>query len=424
MGSQDSYVVKIKSYEAPLWKGNAASLDSLDIELTERCNNNCIHCYINLPADDLASKQKELSKEEIQEILRQAVSIGCLTIKFTGGEPLLREDFVDIYIFARKLGLRVTLLTNATLITSDLADVLARTPPLQPIEITFYGMQRNSYEAVSRVSGTFIAAWQGIQMLLEKKVPFVLKGALLPPNKEEIEEFESWAAIIPFMDTIPSYSILFDLRARRDFKQKNRLIKGLRLLPEETVAFFHRKREKYLSEMREFCSKFTRPSGKDIFSCGAGVRSGCIDAYGNLQLCTLLRHPATVYDLKNGSLKDAIENFFPKIRNMKARNTGYLKRCARCFLKGLCEQCPARSWMEHGTLDTPVEYYCKIAHAQARALGLLAEGESAWKVEHWEERIRDFSEVKPSDKNKPEKSGHLQVADVAPIHEPDIRVKP
>jgi radical SAM protein with 4Fe4S-binding SPASM domain len=327
--------------------------------------------------------------------LQEAVSLGCLTVRFTGGEPLLREDFADLYIFARKLGLRVILLTNATLITPALAKVFARVPLLQPIEVTLYGMKRKSYESITRISGSFEAALHGMEMLLEHKVPFVVKGALLPPNREEIEEFESWASAIPWMDTPPSYSIFFDLRARRDSRQKNISIKKLRLLPEDVVAFFFRRREEYLKEMREFCSQFTRPSGRGIFSCGAGVRSGCVDAYGHLQLCMLLRHPDTVYDLKRGSLKDALINFFPRIRKIQTENPDYLTRCARCFLQGLCEQCPARSWMEHGTLDTPVDCHCEIAHAQARALGLLTEGELAWQIEQWQERIRNFSEGKP-----------------------------
>jgi radical SAM protein with 4Fe4S-binding SPASM domain len=223
----------------------------------------------------------------------------------------------------------------------------------------------------------------------------VVKGALLPPNSQEIKEFESWASTIPWTDTIPSYSLFFDLRARRDSKQKNQLIKSLRLLPEEAVAFFYRRREQYLKEMREFCSKFTRPSGRNIFACGAGARNGCVDAYGQLQLCMLVRHPDTVYNLKKGSLKNALTNFFSEIRKIKAENPDYLTRCARCFLQGLCEQCPARSWMEHGTLDTPVDYHCEIAHAQARALGLLEKGELAWKIVQWQERICNFSEGKP-----------------------------
>jgi hypothetical protein len=78
------------------------------------------------------------------------------------------------------------------------------------------------------------------------------------------------------------------------------------------------------------------------------------------------------------------------MREIEAENPLYLERCARCFLQGLCEQCPAKSWSEHGTLDTPVEYLCQVAHARARDLGLLSEGEHAWEVEDWQERIKEM----------------------------------
>ena len=63
---------------------------------------------------------------------------------------------------------------------------------------------------------------------------------------------------------------------------------------------------------------------------------------------------------------------------------------ARCFLKGFCEQCPAKSWAESGTLDTPVEYLCEVAHTKARYLGCLDENERE------ERRLRDVR--KPLDK--------------------------
>ena len=96
------------------------------------------------------------------------------------------------------------------------------------------------------------------------------------------------------------------------------------------------------------------------------------------QLCMMLRHPDTVYDLKKGSIKDALEIFFPKIIPSLRISPEYLKRCAQCFIKGICEQCPAKSWMESGDLDTPVEYLCEIAHFQAEDLELLSPGEKAW----------------------------------------------
>jgi len=386
----EPYLIKQNISKASLWKDLKPLLGRLDIELTERCNNNCVHCCINLSRDDSEAKKKELSTDEIKEILKEAVSLGCLSVRFTGGEPLLREDFEELYIFARKSGLKVLVFTNATLITPQLAGLFSRIPPLEKIEVTVYGMKKSSYEAATRTPHSFEAFWRGVSLLLERKIPFVVKGALLPSNKNEIEEFESWAASIPWMDRPPSYSMFFDLRCRRDGK-KNDLIRKIRLSAEEGLKILNRREDNYIKQMKEFCSNFMRPPGEKIFSCGAGCGGGCVDAYGYFQPCMMLRHPDCVYELKNGSLKDALEDFFPKMREIKAKNPDYLNRCAKCFLKGLCEQCPAKSWEEHGTLDTPVEYLCEVAHVQARFLGLIKDNEKAWEVENWRQRIDEFT---------------------------------
>ena len=391
---KNTYFTRVKTSEASLWKTEPL-LKRLDIELTERCNNNCIHCYINLPADDVEAKERELSTEEVKDILNEAASLGCLSVRFSGGEPLLREDFQELYLFTRKLGIKVHLFTNATLIDPRLLELFSRIPPLHEIEVSVYGMRKKSYEAVTRVPGSFEAAWRGINMLLEREVPFIVKGTILPPTRSEIAEFEAWAATIPWMNSLPKYAMFLDLRGRRDSDTKNRLINGLRLSPEQGVEVIVGRGDGYVEEMKQFCSKFTRPHGDELFHCGSGLGSGCVDAYGRFQPCMLLRHPDITCDLKKQSLKGALTKKIPEMRRMKARNPEYLARCARCFLKGLCGQCPGKSWAEHGTLDSPVDYLCAVAHAKARYLGLLKVGEKAWEIEDWQERIYSFSGKEP-----------------------------
>ena len=114
-----------------------------------------------------------------------------------------------------------------------------------------------------------------------------------------------------------------------------------------------------------------------------------MDAYGGFYPCMMLKHPDTRYDPRQGSMKDALTGFFPEIRRTKAKNSEYLNRCARCFLRDLCEQCPASSWTEHGALDTPVEHLCELTHLQAVCLSLLNEGEKAWEVGDWKKRIEN-----------------------------------
>ena len=372
--------------EAGLWKKRAPLLTWLDIELTERCNFDCIHCYINRPAGDRKARAEELPAERVEAILAEATDLGCLKVRFTGGEPLLRKDFERMYLFARRRGLKVILFTNASLVTPRLADLLRRVPPLEPVEVSVYGMTRAATEKVTRVPGSHEAVRRGIDLLLERQVPFVVKGAFLEANKGDVEAFERWAAGIPWMKGAPGYSQLFNLRARRDSEARNRSIERLRLSAAESLGLLTKRAEDFDREMREFCSKFMAPGGRLLFTCGAGRARGCVDAYGRFSPCLLLKAPEVEFDLAEGSMKEALTGLFPKVRAMRAENPEFLARCARCFLRGLCGQCPARSWTESGTLDTPADYLCQAAHAKALYLGLLKKGEKAWEVRDWRGR--------------------------------------
>jgi len=361
------------------------------MELTERCNNNCIHCYINQDENNKDLQEKELSTNGIKDIIQKAADIGVMSIRFTGGEPLLRDDFKEIYLFTKRLGIKVILFTNATLIDQELIDLFKKYPPREKIEITLYGLSEEKYTKVARNKGAYKKTMHGIDLLLKADIPFIIKSVYISGKQEEIKEYEKLSKLIPYMDHDPGFSMNFDLRARRDSDQKNAFIKSLRTSPEETIRIISRKKEKYKKGMKEFAAKFMGPGGDLIFTCGCGM-GGSIDAYGYLQPCLLMRHPDTVYDLKNGRFEDAFQVFFKNLRKLKSTNPEYLNKCAKCFLNGLCERCSAKSWMEHGKLDTPVDYYCEIAHAKAELLGLIEKNEKAWEVQDYKERIKKFIE--------------------------------
>jgi radical SAM protein with 4Fe4S-binding SPASM domain len=389
------YVVERKASQTKLWNDGRPRIGRLDIELTERCNNDCIHCCINRPANDASAQAREMTTDQIKEILLQAADLGCMQVRFTGGEPLLRPDWKELYICARRLGMKVLLFTNARLITPQLADLLASVPPLEAIEITVYGMHRESYEAVTRVRGSFAQFRRGVDLLLEHKVPFVVKSVLLPQNRHEIDEFEAWAGKIPWMTSPPRYTMIFDLRNRRDDEGRNALIASLRPSPHEVLDLLSRNPEKYRREMAEFASRFMGPPGCTLFGCGAG-QGMCIDPYGYAQPCTCVRAPELTVGLLPLSMQgqEAVKiklvdarARFSQIRELQGTNPEYLQRCARCFLKGLCEQCPGKSWIESGALDTPVKYLCEVAHTQARYLGWLGENENGWEVRDWQARV-------------------------------------
>ncbi len=385
---KNRHVERVDIGKNTFWRGSRPFPVRLDMELTERCNNNCVHCYINLPPADRKAKSRELSTSQVKKIMKEAVSLGCMVVRFTGGEPLLRKDFRKIYIFARKQGLRVMLFTNATLITDELGRLFRRLPPLEKMEVSIFGLSKTSYESSTRQPGSFARAMAGVRVLLKNKIPFVVKWALLPANKSEFKAFKEWSAKILGKESPSPVAMFFDLRCRRD--GKNSLIRKIRVTPQDGLKIITDNKEAFVEDVKILYANFSHLTGDRLFSCAAGHATGCVDAYGVFQPCMMLRHPDCVYDLKKGSLKDVLVNFLPGVGRLKAGNPDYLLRCGRCFIKVLCEQCPAKSWMEHGTLDTPVEYLCEIAHAEARFLGLLAEGEKAWQVRDWKNRVGDF----------------------------------
>jgi radical SAM protein with 4Fe4S-binding SPASM domain len=388
------YVERVAAESFPLWQDKAPVLGALDIELTERCNNDCVHCCVNLPEGDAQAQQRELSTADLKRILDEAAALGALSVRLTGGEPLLRPEFQEIYLHARHLGMKVMIFTNARLITPELAALLARIPPLEKVEISVYGMRVKSYEEVSRAKGSFAEFRRGVDQLLEHKVPFILKTVLLPANRVDLDELEAWGRTIPGMDKPPSHVAFLDLRARHDSEEKDAEIRSLRLSPQEGVALLHRAGEKHLREMRQFCNKFMGIQGTRLFTCSAG-HGACVDAYGQLQACLPLRTPELTRDLRRMPLGAALDDLRASLRDLQATNPDYLRRCARCFLKGLCEQCPAKSWTEHGTLDTPVEYLCDVAHAEARKLGLLGENERSWEVANGKARVARLDSPTP-----------------------------
>jgi radical SAM protein with 4Fe4S-binding SPASM domain len=381
------FVRRVPSAASGLWRKTPPLLARLDIELTERCNNRCVHCSVARPAGDAGAKAKEWPEQRWRALLDEAAGLGCLVVRLTGGEPLLRDDFEAIYVHARKLGLRVMLFTNGTLVTPRLARLFAAMPPLEAIEVSVYGMTRESCEAVTRTPGSFEAARRGIRFLVEHGVLFTVKGAVLPPTRGEVDALTAWAVGLPGHVGRPAFAALFDLHSRRD-AERSAAIAGLRLGADEFLRFARRHGDDTVAEWRDFCGRPGGARGDRLFICGPGAAAAAVDPYGRLQYCLGLRHPETVYDLETGSLRDGLARFLPRLREMRAKDAAYLERCAGCPLRGLCAQCPVKSWAEHGTLDTPVEYFCGIAHAQAMAAGLLRPGEKAWTVADWAERTK------------------------------------
>ncbi len=326
------------------------------LELTFRCNNNCIHCYCNTPPNDASEMAREMDTGMIRDIISQLADQGCLWLLLTGGEPFLRPDFKEIYLHAKKKGILVTLFSNGTLIDERIADFLAEWRPFST-EITLYGATEKTYEEITRVKGSYRRCIGGIELLIERKVPLKLKTMAMRQNFHEI----------PLMKT---YAESLGLQFRFDPMVNSRLDtnKGplsARLKPEEIVRL-DMEDEKRAEEWKKSFNEHAGPPGSDrLYICGAGLDSFHIDPYGNLSICIISRKEQ--YNLKIGTFREGWYNFIERMREITLRTN---IKCRECNIANLCGQCPGWSQVELGDNETPVEFLCEVAHKRAEAFGV------------------------------------------------------
>lgn len=367
----EPFVSTMSLPEFSLWnkmKGKR-SLVSFDFEITARCNNNCRHCYINLPARDKLTKDKELSFEEIKEIVNEAVSLGALWCLITGGEPLLRYDFFDIYLYLKKKGLLVSVFTNGTLIAEEHVKLFKKYPP-RDIEISVYGVTEETYERVTRRPGSYAAFIRGLELLLSSGVKLRLKAMAMRSNIHELADIARFCR--RYTKDYFRFDPLLHLRYDGD-ASRNAEIRAERLTPDEIVMIECADEERFTALKRD-CHKLIDPQFANIkcghlFHCGAGNSSFALSYNGLFRLCPSLWHPDCSYDLRKGNLIDAWQNFVPMVRDMRSERREFLEKCGACPLINLCLWCPAHAHLETGEMDAPVDSFCQTAHARGEALG-------------------------------------------------------
>ena len=336
-----------------------------DIELTRRCNNDCKHCYINLPAGDVATHNRELSIEEIDSIASQAVEMGALYCLVTGGEPLLRPDFSEIYLLLKNKGLLLTVFTNACLVTEEHIQLFQKYPPHE-LEVSVYGATQETYERITRKTGSYRAFLRGLNMLIDGGIKVQLKAMIIRSNIQEFSE------ISHFCREFTSDSYRFDplLHLRYDGNPiRNAEIISERLTASEISKVEQLDPERFSKLQRDcdllIAERSVEEDPKKIFYCGSGLSQFSISYDGRFRLCSALNLPQTTVDLRKVSLSDAYNSLPQKVRATESEDQDYLTHCATCELVNLCLWCPAHAYLEVGRMDGRSEYFCQVAHARA-----------------------------------------------------------
>jgi radical SAM protein with 4Fe4S-binding SPASM domain len=306
---------------------------------------------------DVAARRGELSYDEHRNLLDQMADAGCLWLLYTGGEIFARKDFIDIYTYAKKKGFLITLFTNGTLITPQIADQLVEWRPFS-IEITLYGGSKETYEQLTGVPGSYDRCLRGIHLLLERGLPLALKTVAISINKHEVGEMKRFAERL-------GVGFKFDsmINPRIDC---SRSPIGVRLQPWEIVKMDLEDPER-VAAWKKFAGRFNRPApsehSDEIYQCGGGVSSFAIDPEGKMSIC-VLSHVDT-FDVRRGSLREGWGQFLQQVRLKKVTR---VTKCTACAIKPMCGMCPANGELENGDPESPVSFLCHVAHLRAATM--------------------------------------------------------
>jgi radical SAM protein with 4Fe4S-binding SPASM domain len=333
----------------------------VSLEVTRRCPLECLHCYNNLPMADMEAKRRELTKEEYFHVLDELVEMGCFWILFTGGEIFARKDFLEIYTYAKQKGFLITLFTNGTIMTEEIADYLVEWPPFA-IEITLYGRTRETYEALTAIPGSYDRCLRGIKLLKERGLPLKLKTVATSINKHEVAAMRQFAQ----EELDVEFKIDGQINPRIDCSQSPLAV---RLTPEEVVALdmsMPHGASEYLRLAKHDLETPLIPARADsVYFCGGGINSFAINAYGEVGICVISQQ--NTFDIRGRSVKQVWESALLELRNRKRTR---ITKCVTCRIQSICGMCPANGEMENGDKESPVEFLCHVAHLRAATIGV------------------------------------------------------
>lgn len=336
------------------------------MELLPLCNMNCDMCYVRLSRAEMEARGRIRTGEEWLALGRQMARAGTLFLLLTGGEPLLHPDFREIYLGLKKMGMILTINTNATLLDEEWADFFAAHKPRR-INITLYGASSDAYEKLCHHRAGFERVINAVRLLRQRGVDVKLAGSITPANAADVPRMLEIAEELDVPMRMDTYMMPAARERTAPFIRQNRLmpenaakVRVYALRREMGEETFARYRTQILQQIDGYVPREPKPC---FASCHAGKCSFTVNWQGELRTCVVLTQPSVpVFEVGFAAAWEQVSREF--------QETHYCPQCSACRLRPVCRTCTAAPLLETGDyLETP-EYLCRYAAETERLLRL------------------------------------------------------
>jgi len=344
---------------------------SVHFDLTYRCNERCVHCYLD--HEDYG----ELNTQECLDALQQLANAGAFFLTFSGGEIFLRKDLEKILAEARRLQFDLSLKTNALLITPERAAMLARYG-VRRVQISIYSSEPAIHDAITKVPGSLKRSLASIPLLQKHGIHAKLACPLM---KENLSAYRGVMALaeklgVPYVLDLTITPMMDGSHAPLQHR-----VSSDALLPVLQDSALQSCGTKFMAEDWDGAPAFgsavssgIESSAYDDLPCSAGHNSCYISPYGDVYACVQLPMPAgNIRTQRFGE----IWKHAPALESIRNVRESELPVCASCKIRNYCERCPGLARMEGGDLHGPYERACSLAEQKARIAG-VANPISAW----------------------------------------------
>lgn len=339
-------------------------------ELTSRCCLSCEMCYIHDKAAGKEKRKQELSTGHWLSIGREAVEAGMIYLLLTGGEPMIREDFCELYTELSKMGILITINTNAVLVTEEIVRCLSEHPP-ERVNVSVYGASPETYRRMCNDKDGYRKTLRGIRMLKSAGIPLAINTTYTKTNSCDMEAVTAYAKEQKIPVRMASY-IFPPVRT----EMKNQA--ACYLTPEEygklSAAFDDltmneaqkAARKKTLRSLRQ-TSPEDYDERKRISACLAGRGAFWITWDGKMQPCGML--PSISRDLRKETFRIAWDSL-----EQAMDHTLLPSQCVQCSKKKICPMCAAV--YESESKEEGLFQLCRYTDSYIASLS------SAWGLDH------------------------------------------
>lgn len=315
-------------------------------------------CYVRLDQAQMDSIGRELTAEEWISIAKDAINAGTLNLLLTGGEPLLRQDFEQIYTALCEMGFIISLNTNATLITPDIVKLFSKYPPTSTA-VTLYGANPCTYEKVCGDANGFAKTIHGLELLSNLSTELEVRTTYIEDNMHELDQIRAIAN--RYTDRYAINTNVFKaIRGAKSDAETCRLSpKQMIDVSQSNSEYYKQYNENSIDIMKECEEQQHEPDNgynlpPTIFTCLASKSSYWITWDGKMLPCGCFTSPYTL------PLVEGFASAWNRLPNL-FRDISQPSECQKCEYNGSCPNCPAKLQAETGRLDGISTYICAIA---------------------------------------------------------------